>query len=148
MERFMNHVNRQIDVNECWEWTGYKTPKGYGWCRVNGKSDFAHRAAFRLWKGEIPDNMIIRHTCRNKCVNPAHLQLGTYSENNMNDRIRDGTHVKGVKNAQSKLKDDDVREIRARRDAGEKLLSIADSFGIKQNSVSRICARLTWSHVV
>jgi hypothetical protein len=144
----MKHVNRPVDVNECWEWTGYKTPTGYGWCSVNGKRDFTHRVAFRLWKGEIPSNMIIRHTCRNKCVNPAHLQIGTHLDNNTSDRLRDNTDVKGIRNPQSKLTDEDIREIRRRREVGEKLAAIAELFGVKENSVSRICARLTWKHVV
>ena len=143
----MTHVDRPADVNECWEWTGYKTPNGYEWCRFNGKNDFAHRVAFRLWKGEIADKMVVRHTCRTKCVNPAHLNIGTYSDNNKTDRLRDGTDVQGVRNMQSKLKDSDIREIRIRRSGGEKLLAIAESFGVRENSISRICARLTWTHV-
>lgn len=148
MDAFMKHVIRPDDVNECWEWIGYKTPNGYGWCTVNGKTDFAHRVAFRLWKGHIPAKMVVRHTCRNKCVNPAHLNVGTYSDNNKVDRIRDGTDVRGVKNTQSKLTDNDIREIRIRRSRGEKLLAIAVSFGVRENSISRICAGLTWVHVV
>ena len=149
MERFIKHVYRPIDVNECWNWTGYKTPNGYGWCRYNGSNDFAHRVAFRLWKDDIiPKKMVIRHTCRNKCVNPAHLEIGTYSDNNMKDRVRDGTDVKGNRNAQAKLTDEDIRSIRSRRLDGEKLSSIAEKFGVKENSISRICNHLTWKHVV
>lgn len=148
METFLKHVDRPIDVNECWKWTGYKTPSGYGWCSVNAKTDFAHRTAFRLWKGDIPERMVVRHTCRNKCVNPAHLQIGTYLDNNLYDRIRDGTDAKGINNSQSKLCDEDIREIRMRRNAGEKLSAIAKTFNVKENSVSRICARLTWKHVI
>ncbi len=144
----MKHVKRPDDVNECWEWTGYKTPNGYGWCGFENKSEFTHRVAFRLWKGDIPPKMVVRHTCRNKCVNPAHLEIGTYSENNTKDRIRDGTDNQGSKNSQSKLTDDNIREIRQRRLAGEKLLSIAEKFDVKENSISRICAGLTWKHVV
>lgn len=143
----MVHVIRPIDVNECWEWTGYKTPNGYGWRRTNGKSDFAHRVAFRIWKGDIPNKMVVRHACRSKCINPAHLAVGTYSDNNKTDRVRDGTDIRGSRNTQAKLTDSDIREIRLRRSTGEKLLSIADSFGVRENSIFRICARLTWKHI-
>jgi len=147
MERFLKHVDRPIDVNECWVWTGYKTPNGYGWCSFNGKTDFAHRVAFRMWKGDIPQKMVVRHRCRNKCVNPAHLDIGSYSDN-LNDRVRDGTDGRGMSNTNSKLTDDDIRTIRSRRETGEKLLQIAESFGVRENSISRICARLTWKHVI
>jgi hypothetical protein len=147
MDIFMKHVNRPIDVNECWEWTGYKTPNGYGWCRFNGKSDFSHRVAYRIWKEDIPEKMVIRHTCRNKCVNPAHIELGTYSEN-QNDRFRDETDGRGMKNPSTCLTDDDVREIKRRRSLGEKLLSIAIAFDVKQNTISRICNGKTWKHIV
>ena len=147
MERFLKHVDRPIEVNECWAWTGYKTPNGYGWCSFNGKTDFAHRVAFRMWKGDIPQKMVVRHRCRNKCVNPAHLDVGSYSDN-LNDRVRDGTDGRGMSNTNSKLTDDDIRTIRSRRETGEKLLQIAESFGVRENSISRICARLTWKHVI
>jgi len=147
MDKFMKYVNRPTDVNECWEWVGYKTPNGYGWFRFNGKSEFSHRVAFRIWKGDIPDNMVIRHRCRNKCVNPAHIELGTYSDN-QKDRVRDGTDGNGIKNSFTILTDDNIREIRRRRLTGEKLLSISQSFGVKQNTISRICNGKTWKHIL
>jgi hypothetical protein len=146
MNTFMTHVNRPIDVNECWEWTGYKTPNGYGWCRFNGKSDFAHRVSYRIWKGEIPKNMVIRHRCIHKCVNPAHLDIGTYSDN-QKDRERDGTDTHGSKNHMATLTEDQVREIRNRRTQGEKLKHISEAFGVKMNTISRICSRKTWKHI-
>ena len=142
----MKHIIRPIDINDCWEWTGYKTPNGYGWCRFNGKSDFAHRVAYRMWKGEIPDRMVIRHRCHNKCVNPAHLDLGTYSDN-QKDRVRDGTAAQGTRNHMTTLTDDQVREIRERRSGGEKLKYLSEAFGVGMNTVSRICARKTWGHI-
>jgi len=146
MDRFMKHVKRPLDVNECWEWTGYKTPNGYGWCTFNGKTEFSHRVAFRIWKGNIPDKMVVRHRCINKCVNPAHLEIGTYSDN-QKDRIRDGTDGNGIKNSQTILTDENVREIRMRRSMGEKLLPIAITFGVKQNTISRICRHDIWKHI-
>jgi len=142
----MKHVNRPTDVNDCWEWLGCKTSNGYGWCRFNGKNDFAHRVSFRIWKSEIPDKMVIRHRCRNKCVNPAHLDLGTHSDN-MRDMVRDGTSQNGAQNSGAVLTNEDVYEIRRRRSTGEKLMSISNSFGVKMNTISRICSYSTWKNI-
>ena len=143
----MKHVHRPIDVNECWVWMGYKSSNGYGRFKLNNKYDIAHRAAFILWKGDIPEKMVIRHTCRNKCVNPAHLQMGTHSEN-QRDRIRDGTNPIGVRNNNAKLEDDDIREIKQRYAAGETFASIRRAYGVWYTTIVSICRGLTWKHVI
>ena len=66
---FWTHVNR-AGAEDCWEWTGYITPDGYGQFGRNGRS---HRIAYELTIGMIPDELEIDHLCRNRaCVNPAH----------------------------------------------------------------------------
>lgn len=67
----------------CIEWTGSRMPdNGYGRAHVNGEPGYAHRLAYQLHKGEIPDGMFIDHVCCNKwCVNPDHLEVVTNSEN-------------------------------------------------------------------
>jgi len=147
MERFMRHVNRPIDVNECWNWTGYISKSGYGRFKLNEKYDIAHRAAYILWKGDIPPKMVVRHTCRNKCVNPAHLQIGTTADN-QRDRIRDGTDPIGSRNNNSKLTENDIHEIRRRHANGETFASIGRSFGVWYTTIVSICKGLTWKHVI
>lgn len=76
--------NRLIDLDTgCWNWAG-QTKNGYGQVPANIGSKYvrAHRAAYEVWIGEIPEGMELDHLCRNrKCFNPAHLEAVTHKEN-------------------------------------------------------------------
>jgi hypothetical protein len=79
-ERFWANVDAS---GVCWEWTGALHPSGYGYFSAKRrKSHRAHRYAWALLVGEIPQAMTIDHVCRNKrCVNPDHFELVTAEEN-------------------------------------------------------------------
>lgn len=66
----------------CVEYTGCISTKGYGWLAKDGGRVLAHRAAYELLVGPIPDGLTLDHLCRNtKCCNPSHLEPVTNSEN-------------------------------------------------------------------
>jgi hypothetical protein len=83
---------QRIDVTRgCWVWTGSTVATNprhpryrYGTIRAAHQASwtYAHRAAYEMFIGPIPDGMTVDHICFNPlCVNPAHLQLLTRSEN-------------------------------------------------------------------
>ena len=78
---FWSKVDRS-DPDGCWEWQQSTASHGYGqtWDGITVR--LAHRAAWELTRGRIPDGMTIDHLCRNRrCCNPAHLRLLTNVEN-------------------------------------------------------------------
>ena len=86
MTRFWNKVNK---TDSCWEWQAYKNRKGYGEFSLNGKKQSAHRIAYILERGDIPNGLVIDHLCRNRgCVNPEHLEIVTAAENSRRGLIK------------------------------------------------------------
>lgn len=82
-ERFWEKVNKEPGKG-CWIWMADKSgnPTGYGRFKIKGKIKVAHRIAYELTKGPIPEGLQIDHLCRNKsCVRPAHLEAVTGKEN-------------------------------------------------------------------
>ena len=88
LDKFMRKV--VVAGNGCWEWNGYINDSGYGRYRLKNKKTLAHRAAWLLLRGPIPNDLLVLHHCDNpKCVNPDHLYLGTNGDN-MRDCARRG----------------------------------------------------------
>lgn len=83
-----------VTESGCWIWTAGLDSRGYGKFRLPDKQMKAHRQAYILYKGAIPEGMIVCHTCDvPTCVNPDHLFLGTHKDN-MQDKLRKGRHPK------------------------------------------------------
>lgn len=80
VDRLMSKV--QFTAYGCWEWNGYVDPKGYGRMGVYRRVEQAHRMAYVLFVGPIPEGLEIDHLCRNRrCVLPEHLEAVTRKEN-------------------------------------------------------------------
>ena len=84
---------------ECVAWGGPKSSSGYGCFRRDGVYYTAHRAAWEVEHGPIPDGMLVDHTCFNRaCVRVEHLRLATRAENNSNRSGQMPGSATGVRN--------------------------------------------------
>jgi|GEM_PF-3487212 len=78
----------------CWNWQGITHQQGYGIFNIVGAACRAHRFAYTRLVGPIPDGLTLDHLCLNKrCVNPAHLEPVTLSENSRRGTITHPTYL-------------------------------------------------------
>lgn len=109
---------------------------------VAGVTIQSSHVAWELFRGEIHDGVEVCHACDNpSCVNPFHLFLGTHKAN-MEDMVKKNRQAKGENHGVSKLKEEQVLEIRS---SSDKQTVIASRFGITQQTVSDIKIGRRWA---
>ena len=149
-ERFWSKVDKS---GECWEWKGYRTPKGYGTFSPSpGRRCLAHRFSSEMVDGPIPDDVIVMHTCDNpSCVRPDHLVRGTAADK-IHDMWSKGRQsappiVSGTRHHSNILTEDQVHEIRFRRRMGENGKKLAKEFGVSHSMIYDIATAKKWKHL-
>ena len=136
--RIMEKVSKEGGA--CWLWSGCCGKDGYGVMGVGRKQKRAHRMAYECFVGEIPDGMLVCHTCDvPRCVNPEHLFLGMPKDNTA-DMVKKGRKyiIPRELHHQSKLTSEQVKELVSLRSSGRKLRELADMYGISFATVSQI----------
>lgn len=160
-DRLWAKVAKPNGEDGCWPWTGTILNTGYGRIMSEGRPRSTHRVAWELANGPIPEGLWVLHRCDNPpCCNPAHLFLGTCTDNNRDaaakgrtalgdrngQRIHPDRTARGVKQGHAKFASEDVvTEIRKRLAAKtETQLVIARAFGVSPSVISRLARGETY----
>jgi hypothetical protein len=131
--------------NACWEWLGSYDKDGYGLFKYRQRSRRAHRVAWELACGTIPDGDLVCHDCDNPaCCNPAHLFLGSPADNAA-DMVDKKRSLRGVLNPRSKLSEADVLEIRWLWENNWEATDIAAEYGVSATAVRLIIKGQNWA---
>ncbi len=151
VERFWSKVDRSGPY-DCWMWQGTialpnKCGQRYGSFGISeGKSVNyrAHRFAWMLCNGRIPEGMVIMHSCDVPlCVNPAHLKLGTQADN-VADRDIKGRTAKGENHGHSKLTETQARFI---KHSTERPGVLGKRYGVHPTAITAIRTGKNWAHL-
>lgn len=153
-------------VNDCWVFTGYVAPNGYGHVTYGGRVTTAHRCSWELATGlTLQSGCVVMHHCDNPpCIRPGHISAATPSENTR-DMISKGRHgaatrpesvvrgpqhpwygkgLSGEMNPAAKLTWEVVDELRELRAAGHTYGELMARFALPKSTVADVCRRKKW----
>ena len=147
--RFWEKVVIPADKTQCFEWIGFKDPDGYGRCGIGTSKRHvgAHRAAWIIAGGAIPEGMHVLHRCDNRgCVNALHLFLGTNLDN-VNDMTRKGRQNRGSLHPRAVLNEKLAREIKQLLADGVPQKKLARMYGVSRDTIRGIYRGQSWKHI-
>lgn len=154
--RFWSKVDTS---DECWIWVGSQRSNGYGCVYNDGRTRSAHRVAYELANGTIPEGLMVLHRCDNRiCVSPSHLFLGTAHDNRhdaqQKGRLPTGKQhwshqtpehtTKGERHGSAKLTWEQVREMRQKYADGIPYRILAQELNITTRQAAYIVSGKKW----
>lgn len=145
LDRMADRLRIFADPTVCWDWPGKTNAYGYGLITDGARDVRAHRAAWEVMHGPIPDGMNVLHRCdRPGCINAVnHLFLGTHADNTA-DKVAKDRHPRGERQWHARLTEQSVREIRVATGTHTR---IGEQFGVTRTTVRDIKTRRRWRHV-
>lgn len=148
-DRFWSHVD--IDPAGCWLWASRQFKEGYGSIDEGGRNSkrlHAHRVAWELTNGAIPDGLCVLHKCDvPACCNPSHLFLGTRLDNNR-DKVEKRRQAKGETHSRHRLTDQEVLYVREQVSLGYSTIrELSNLFDVSYNTIRYIVKGKTWKHI-
>lgn len=164
-KRFWKKVEITANPDKCWNWTAShlmgEGKQPYGKISFNKIFYFAHRISYLMHYKEDPREMCVLHKCDNpRCVNPAHLFLGT-NDDNVQDKKSKGRHrgfkmkpksyegtARGVNHGMSKLNNQNVIQIKEEYcKGGITYQQLGSKYGVSKKTILNIINNRTWKHV-
>lgn len=163
-ESFWRKVNQGVP-NECWPWRASCKVDGYGQITYQGQPWRAHRLAYVLTNGPIPAGLVVMHLCDNRsCCNPLHLSIGTVVGNNADMRakgrqrgapgdkngscLHPESRPRGENHCRSKLREQDVLQMKQMRLFGNTYKTIARYFDVHLATAHRAVTGRRWRHLM
>lgn len=140
LHRFVAKVVVAENEDPCWLWDGAVGSDDYGKFRSGNSMSSAHRYAYELFKGPIPEDLCVLHRCDTPlCVNPTHLFLGTKADNSA-DMMRKERHQHSAR----KLSREQVRDLKRQLRDGVPKTELARRFDICRSTVQDIASGDAW----
>lgn len=134
------------DGDDCLLWP-FSTTRGYGTVWNGVRTMPAHRYVCSLAHGSPPAASDCAHSCGNRlCCNPKHLRWATRAENEA-DKIKHGKDNRGQRHGLSKLTNEQVLAIKAKRRAGMKRKDLALEYNLKPATIYDITSGRRWQHL-
>lgn len=148
LAELVTEANIKHSLSGCMEWQGAIARNGYGMVRRGGRAFTVTRLMMHFVHGfDLKSELHVLHRCDNpRCVNTAHLFLGT-TQDNIKDKVNKDRHNRGRRVWKARLCDDDVREIFRLYNVGLNPNQIAKRYNIQRSSIYLILQRKAWKHV-
>ncbi len=151
MSEYQEFWNKVLKTDTCWLWQGCVLKRSnknisYGQIRWQGKQLYAHRLAWELTYGPVPERKEVCHSCDNPiCVRPDHLFLGTHSDNMQDAKEKKRMHCPSGENCNhSKLTVEQVKLIKQSTLSQGKL---AEIYHVSKSAIYFILNGRNWKGV-